>query len=189
VVNAAGLVILLIVSAVGADEETSEPFTVTVIAASATKEGLAMAQKSSEYGGLVKSMVAQDDKKKDKRHFDPELKGIEQAVADLPYDTYRKVNVITEKVKMNEDAEFVIDPTYTLHVTPVEKDDQNRVKLDLRIDEKVEEEDPATHEKKVVVQKALAMTGFIVPGKTLRLGGLKLKEGRLVIVLTVEPTP
>ena len=184
-VKLAGLVILVAAMAAGADEEAVRPVTISMVAASATNEGPRIAEKK-QYSGVVKSMVPPKNDTKDKRFFDPELKSIQKAVADLPYDTYRKVNVATQKVKMAEEAAFEINPTYTLRATPVEKDEQNRIRMDLRIDEKVEVEDSETKKKKVVVREALTSTSSIAPGKPLVLGGLKLKEGRLVIVLTAE---
>jgi hypothetical protein len=114
------------------------------------------------------------------KHFDEGLESIQTAVADLPYDTFRKVRTETVRAKTNEETSIVINDRYTLLVTPLSTDTGGRVRVRARIQEKtVRNGEPVTI-------KALDTTSAVIPGKHLMLGGLALGDAQLIVFLTIK---
>lgn len=140
---------LVIVSAVGAPADSVD---LSLWAAHATQEG------------------------RSPKHFDPGLEPIESAVADLPFDTYRKAQVTRQPIPYKSETRLSIDARYTLFVTPRAKEQDGRIRLDIRV-----ESAPKNPQAKPII--ALSTRLMACPGKKTRLGGFKLDRGELVIVL------
>ncbi|MBI2423337.1 MAG: hypothetical protein HYV27_10950 [Candidatus Hydrogenedentes bacterium] len=110
--------------------------------------------------------------------FDPELNDIRKAVADLPFDTYHAIKTGKSEIKLLEDKEFPLDAQYGLHVMPMEKDANNRIKVDMRIMET---------SKAGKERTALAPSIMMQPDKMVKMRGLKLTGGgELVLVVKAQ---
>ncbi|GMU93700.1 MAG: hypothetical protein AMXMBFR4_27580 [Candidatus Hydrogenedentota bacterium] len=188
--------IALIIIAAGAESPPTErDYGVTMIAVSASIEhqrspALADNPKPSPtatdpYGsrsgfvpGANKPPKAQGAPRATK-HFDDGLESIRAAVADLPYDTYRKVRSESVRTKMNQETSIAINERYTLLVTPLSTDTGGRVRVRARILEQTD------RNGEPVTIKALDTTSAVVPGKHLMLGGLSLGDAQLIVFVTI----
>ncbi|MFA6243360.1 MAG: hypothetical protein WC655_20645 [Candidatus Hydrogenedentales bacterium] len=155
--NVVGIAILLTSLVAPGDQPLRDPVNLQVVAVHATQEDHGKAQKV----------------------FDAGLDDIRPAVEGLAFDTFRKVKSTTVKLKPDTTSDIEINETYKLHVTPVAKDTEGRVRLKVIIDEAVEKDG------KRVTRKALDATSAVVPGKHLVLGGLTMPKGQLVLLLSV----
>jgi hypothetical protein len=154
-VSPAGL-ILLVVSIVGADEETvpSEPVTLSMVAVEARREG--HPQKS----------------------FGPGLESVQRALAALNFDTFSRVSSAELPVPYGTEQQIHINSKYTLFVKPVSQTDDGRVRIRARITMKSRDGTQTVD--------ALDTTLLIKPGTHLNLGGLKLESGELIVVVSVK---
>jgi hypothetical protein len=147
---------------------------------------LAAAQAAPAETLRVKAAVIQatnEKRDKDERYFDPRLDDeTREAIDRLPFNTFRLKSKTQKAVAYDRETAFVINARYTLYLTPLRKDDRERVRVRIRIEEKVEEDD------KVKKRDALETTTRMANGKRLVLGGLRLDDGELVAVLCLEIT-
>lgn len=115
-----------------------------------------------------------------RQQFDPGLEKVKSALAELPYDTFRLVKSSTMKVELNKESVQQITNTYVLHVTPIEKDDEGRLRVKVWIEQKRVDDPEASS------RRAIDTTSALAEGKPLVLGGLTLDGSSLAVVLTVE---
>jgi len=175
---------------------TAESITVSVLAVQASDEdrnrdageNVAQSQQTKKKGvsQQLRQGFAQGNSPKPKTsanasHFDPGLEEIREAVATFPYDTYRKVSSETSTLAPNEEAKFAVNSAYTLFLTPLDKDENGRLRVRVRIEEK------STRNGAPVTITALNTTSAIAPGKHLMLGGLPLSEGKLIVFISLKP--
>lgn len=156
--KAVGIALLLTALVAYADEPLRAPLELQVVAVHATNEKQGSKEKS----------------------FDPALDDVRDALKTLSFDTFRKIKSTSETVKADKTADIKIDDTYTLHVTPVAKDSEGRVRMKVVIDETVEKDG------KKETREALNATCAVVPGKHLVLGGLNMPKGQLVLLLSIK---
>lgn len=115
---------------------------------------------------------------REKPHFDADLNPIRKVVSDLPFDTYRSVRVGKSSLTPEKDQEIKLDGQYALHVTSGSKSENGRIRLDLRIAEKLSDK-----KEKTAVESSLNMQ----PDKMVKVRGLRLKAGgELVLVMQVH---
>jgi len=100
--------------------------------------------------------------------------------AQPKYNKQRKLTTKDAEASYGEETELRINERYTLCITPLGKDEKNRIRVKARIDETIRKGN------KTIKRKALETTSAVAPGKPLTLGGLKLKEGKLVVKLTLS---
>ena len=111
--------------------------------------------------------------------FDRGLESVKPAIASLSYDTFQKLGAAEAVIPFGKSSTFYINEKYSLIVEPTAVDDQGRVRLKTQIMMKSQKE-----EGKAI--KALDTVLVMAPGKHLNLGGLKLPEGDLIVVLKVR---
>jgi hypothetical protein len=176
-----------------ADSKPADTVTVSVLAVQATEEGRSAkadestSAKPRKPRGVSEQLrtgfvSAENGKRANgkKSHFDPGLEEIRDAVATFPYDTYRKVSSQTATIERNEEKRIAVNDTYTLYLTALDKDGEDRLRVRVRIDEK------AVRGGKPVTINALDTTSAIAPGKHLMLGGLPLPEGKLIVFISLR---
>lgn len=110
--------------------------------------------------------------------FDRGLETVKPAIASLSYDTFQKLGAAEAVIPFGKSSTFYINEKYSLVVEPTAVDDQGRVRLKTQIMMKSQEEGKSI--------KALDTVLVMAPGKHLNLGGLKLPEGDLIVVLKVR---
>ncbi|MBX7259056.1 MAG: hypothetical protein K1Y02_22020 [Candidatus Hydrogenedentes bacterium] len=152
-----GFAILLTALVSPGDQPLRDPVTLQVIAVHATNENHGKSEKV----------------------FDSGLENVRKALEGLSFDTFHKLKSTSKTVKPAETADIEIDDTYTLHVTPVAKDSEERFRVSVVIDETIEKDG------KKETREALNATCAVVPGKHLVLGGLNMPKGQLVLLLSI----
>lgn len=113
------------------------------------------------------------------RYFERGLDDIRGAVADLEFDTYRKLSSATFPAAFNEETRFEISPKYTLCITPLSREPTGQVRLTVNVQLTSEH-----HRNKPV--NALTTTLSIGRGKQVKLRGLKLDVGELVVLISLR---
>lgn len=146
------VIVLLALSGAGAAPE--DAIVLSVWAAQATTEG------------------------RETKYFDPELEPIRNDVNDLRFDTYHQVRVDRREAPCGMETRFPLDARYTLCVTPVSKEHDGRIRLDVRV-----EMAPRKEGDKPI--NALSTRMMAAPDKKTRFIGFKLEQGELVILLAV----
>lgn len=113
------------------------------------------------------------------KFFGPGLEEVYKAVIGLDYDTFHRVKATEVRAPYNRETKLFINDRYTLYVKPVEQGEDGRIRLQTRI---------TIAPKKGIGDpiNALNTTLAIAPGKHLNLGGLRLAEGELIVVLSVK---
>lgn len=112
------------------------------------------------------------------RHFDPELEPIRNDVSDLRFDTYHRVRVDRREAPCGKETRFPLDARYTFCVKPISKEQDGRIRLDVRV-----EMAPRKEGDKPI--NALSTRIMAAPDKKTRFIGFKLEQGELVILLAV----
>lgn len=115
--------------------------------------------------------------------YDKELNEFKDALADLDeYDTFHLLSLTTIECVPGEEAQYTINTRYKLCVKPLARAESGQVRLSLRV-----EMSPKGPDAKPV--NAISTTLLISPEKRLKLRGLKLDRGELVLVLTLRNQP
>jgi hypothetical protein len=137
-----------------ADKVQPEPVKISVVVVHATKEGGA-------------------------KQFDPGLDKVRSALADLEFDRYEELRSVKMTAPFNEETIFDLTSGYKLCVSPLsrERNGQVRINLKVQIDPREPDGPPVN---------ALTTTIAIGPGKQFKLRGLTLERGELVVVISVE---
>lgn len=159
------LCVIILAAALGAETHLEQPkaVTITMVAVQATNRPR-----------------EQQAFRQPQKQFDAALEGVRSAIEHLPYDTFRKVGSGKAVARTAEETRMGINDRYAVCVTPLSKDAEGRIRLKVRIEERI------TKGSKTVTRNAIETTGALAPGKHLVLGGLKLDNGELVVVLSAE---
>lgn len=110
--------------------------------------------------------------------FDPALAPVRHAVSDLGFDTYRKIKADVISAPFGKETGFPINEKYTLYIKPLNRQDiQTRINVRVELAPRSQQERPKT-----AVTTVVAMA----PSKQVKLRGLKMDKGELVIVLALK---
>ena len=110
-------------------------------------------------------------------HFDRGLEVIRSTVSELRYDTYRNLNTVRQQsMKINDEYRIVVNERFTLYIKPLACDDDGMIRLQLRM-----EMQPRDRDKEPVV--VLQSRQVLSPNRKMIIGGPRLEDGDLVIVL------
>ncbi len=112
------------------------------------------------------------------RYFDPGLEQVRDALDDLDYDAFYKIQSAELPCPYGEEQKVYINERYTLYLTPVSVREDGRIRLRARITMQ-------SRDKKREVN-ALDTTLLIAPGTHLNLGGMRLEEGELIVVISAK---
>lgn len=110
------------------------------------------------------------------KHFGEGLAKVRKAIKGLNYDSFYKIRSADVPVPYGEEAKIFIDEQYALYVTPLSVTEEGRIRLRARIMMK----------SKGKTIKALDTKLTMTPGSSANLGGLRLKSGELIIVVSVK---
>lgn len=110
--------------------------------------------------------------------FGEGLSKVKRAIATLDFDTFTKISSSEATIPFGKKTTFFIDTDYSLVVEPTSIDDAGRI----RIRTKVMKKSRDGKKDKVTLDTVLVMA----PGKQLNLGGQKLADGVLIVVLSVK---
>lgn len=109
------------------------------------------------------------------KHFGPGLSGVRRAVASLDYDSFYRLSSANVPAPYGEEIKIHINERYTLYLTPIARTETGRIRMKARITMKAPDR----------AIKALDTTLTMLPGSHLNLGGLRLKRGELIVVISV----
>ncbi len=125
------------------------------------------------------AMVAVEGRREGKstQSFGPGLDEVRKALTGLAFDTFTKVQSAEVPCHYGEEQRILVNERYTLYVTPVSKLDDGRVRIRARI---------TRLSRDGTTVDALDTTLQLVPGAHLNLGGLKLEQGELILVMSVK---
>jgi hypothetical protein len=177
-VIALGLTLLCATIGLGADEIPSTPAKVSVVAVQGLKEA-PQTETRGPAPRVPQSNVAPNSSAVSKR-FGPGLENVQRALEGLSYKTFRRIDGFERSAKYQSESAIRLNDRYTLFVRPMSKDDQDRVRMNVRIEMAPRKRGDAPID--VVSDTSVAL----VPGKQVNLGGLKLDEGELIVVLWVR---
>ncbi|MGI6460985.1 MAG: hypothetical protein ACOX5J_13000 [Candidatus Hydrogenedentales bacterium] len=128
----------------------------------------------------------------EKAQFDSSIAFIRETVKDLKqFDDFRKLKTVNTTALYGKETRVLLDKRYTLLIHPIERDSRDRIRCDVRVqmrlaDSKAKASAPAGQKKPEPKQKEiLRCTLLAISGKPFKVGGLKLDEGQLVLVLTL----
>jgi len=113
------------------------------------------------------------------RVFDKDLQDLKEALSDLEYDTFRRLSATTLRAALNQEATYEINSRYKICVKPLSREPSGQVRLNVRVEMKT----GAARAKPI---NAITTTLLIGPEKKLKLRGLKLDNGELVVVLMLR---
>ncbi len=119
---------------------------------------------------------------RDEPYFDTALGDVRNALEHLGYDTYRYLTSGSIRADYGQEAELELTDRYTLHVTPLSKERDGRIRAEIRVTKQRDERDEDGNPIRV---NALRTTSRLVPGDELCLGAFDLDQGDLVIVLVM----
>ena len=112
------------------------------------------------------------------KQFDQGAQPISEALADLPYKRYDTIRADRRAAPYRQQTRVAINPRYTLCVSPISREPDGRIRTELCVE-------MAPRQKGERPVKALETRVLMAPGKAVKLRGLRLEEGELVIVLVV----
>lgn len=154
--TAVGLTLLLAGLVAQAEDIPKTPAKITVVAVQALNEG------------------------HDRKQIDPRLKGVKKAIERLDYDSFHQIKSVTKDMPYRTETKIEINDRYSLHLTPISKGPRGRVRVEAKIL-------MAPRRKGGKPVEALSKTVLLMaPGKHINLGGLRLDQGELIIVLQVR---
>ena len=123
--------------------------------------------------------VQATDESREEPHFDRGLEDIRSTVSSLRYDTYRNIKFTRERMAIDSETRLRINDRYTLYITPLAYENNGQVRLQLRM-----EMQPRDRDKDPVV--VLQSRQLLAPNRKMIIGGPRLEEGDLVIVLETQ---
>ena len=124
----------------------------------------------------------------EERQFDSSIASIKETVKDLKqFDDFRKLRTLKTVAPYGKDTKIALDNEYTLLLTPIERASHNRIRCNVRVQMRVEKE-PEGETDEPKYKEVLRCTLVALSGKPFKVGGLKLEEGQLVLVLTLTDT-
>lgn len=138
----------------------------------------ATSQRTPIGSGMARSMVAPrtTGPPSPARRFDDGAKPLERILADIPYTDFKTLYATRQNTAYRQDAVFPVCPKYKMFITPLDKEPDGRIRVNVRV-----EIPPERPEDKPV--NALETRLVMAPGKEVKLRGFRLPQGELVIVL------
>lgn len=114
------------------------------------------------------------------RQYEPGLEKVQGALADLPFNTFRPLQTATVSAPFNEETTVSLTERHRLYLRPMSKEPNRQVRLNMRLHltRKPDGDKPPA----VTAVNTTIITG---PGRQMKLRGVKLDGGELVVVVTV----
>ncbi|HOF40503.1 MAG TPA: hypothetical protein PLD73_10545 [Candidatus Hydrogenedentes bacterium] len=128
----------------------------------------------------------------EKAQFDSNIAFIRETVEDLKqFDDFRKLKSVNTTAPYGKETKVLLDDRYTLLIHPIERDSLDRIRCDVRVQMRLPDNEakpstqPGQQAPSPRLKEVLRCTLLAVSGKSFKVGGLKLDEGQLVLVLTL----
>jgi len=113
------------------------------------------------------------------KRFDAASLPLRNVIEDLPYDTFRGVFSGSATVAPGTENRLALNDSYTLLVQCRSRESKDKAHIDISV-----ELPPA--QAGGACRKAIQSCMVLCTGKKVRIGGLKMKEGEMIIVLEMK---
>lgn len=110
------------------------------------------------------------------KQFENGAQAVRKAIEDLPFDTFRGVFAGSADITLGADTRLPLNDTYTLLIQCRAREGNNAAHIDITVE--IPPASPGGPPRKAV-QSCMV----VCIGKMVRIGGLKMKEGEMVVVL------
>lgn len=111
--------------------------------------------------------------------FSEGLDAVKNILTRLPYDTFTEVKSYDSKaISLGKESALPLDTAYTLALTPVSREEDGRIKMQLKV-----QMAPKSKDQKPV--EALSATLLVKPQDKIKLQGLHGEKGDLIIIFQV----
>jgi len=114
------------------------------------------------------------------KQYEGGLDGMKTALEDLPYNTYRRLDAASVSAPFNEETIVPLSDRHRLYLRPMSKEPHNQVRLNVRLHMTRK---PETGRTPV---NAINTTIIAGAGRQVKLRGVKLDQGELVVVITIR---
>lgn len=113
---------------------------------------------------------------RDTPYYGPGLEPIQNELGGLHFNSFYLLASGRFPAPFGQETRISANPIYTLIVSPVSREEDGRVRLDIRI----EMTPKAPGEKPIA---AVSTRVLLAPGSRVKLGGMRLDQGELVLVI------
>jgi hypothetical protein len=124
-------------------------------------------------------VVHATEENREKPFFGRGLEAIRDVMEGLPGDTFRRVLNQRNVIPLHKEIRIRMDSRYTLFLKPVSREENGRIRIDLRV-----ELDPKKPDGKPV--RLLGTRLALAPGKKVKLQGFKKEAGELIVVMVAQ---
>jgi len=112
----------------------------------------------------------------EKTQYGPGLESVRPALRDSKYDDYALITKSRASAPYGRQTQLRINSQYTLVITPESRERDGGIRADIRVEMAAKK--PGDRPVNVISAK-----GVLAPGKPLRLGGPKVDNGDLIVIL------
>jgi hypothetical protein len=119
------------------------------------------------------------NKERSGKQYDRGLEGVKGALDDLPYNTYRRLDATIAAAPFNEETIVPLTDRHRLYLRPLSREPKQHVRLNVRLHMTRK---PEAGRAPVTAINTTVIAG---PNRQVKLRGVKLDEGELVVVITL----
>ena len=112
------------------------------------------------------------------KQYGPGLEGIKSTLEDLPHEKFELLGKGSLGAAFGQEASASLTPEYRLKIEPQAEEPQGRIRIRVLVEYDKKNGQPPV--------KAIDSRVVLTPDKKVRLGGLKLDQGELVLVLSAR---
>ncbi len=138
--------------------------------------GLAADDRTDTTVSLSMWAIQASSEGRETKFFDAAVAPIRGSLSDLPFDTYRTLETRRLHIPYGNESQTYLTDNYKLIVRPISKEEDGRIRLNLCVE--IPPKDPRRTPVKAIDTRLL-----LAPNQKIKVGGLQLEQGELVIVL------
>ncbi|HOV75626.1 MAG TPA: hypothetical protein PK967_16830 [Candidatus Hydrogenedentes bacterium] len=120
------------------------------------------------------------DEPRSGKQYEGGLESVKAALEDLPYNTYRRLDAANIQAPFNEDTIVPLTDRHRLYLRPLSKEPHDQVRLNVRLHMTRKPETGG------VSVNAINTTVIAGAGRQVKLRGVKLDQGELIVVITIR---
>jgi hypothetical protein len=113
------------------------------------------------------------------KQYDRGLEGVKGALDDLPYNTYNRLDATIATAPFNEETIVPLTDRHRLYLRPLSQEPNRHVRLNVRLHMTRR---PEAGRAPVTAINTTVIAG---PGRQVKLRGVKLNEGELIVIITL----
>ncbi len=113
------------------------------------------------------------------KQYERGLEAVKAALDDLPYNTYRRLDAMSVRAPFNEETIVSLTDRHRLYLRPLSQEPNRHVRLNVRLHMTRK---PEGGRAPVNAINTTVIAGL---GRQIKLRGVKLDEGELIVVITL----